>query len=128
MFCTGLKIRRGMIRRLLPSGAIELRSCGISSYSLFVHPILTGPHRYLTKLCDQIVCLMSLEHSQAIMWGDEPEDHYDISTVSVGGGSNRVYSFVVAKTNDKEEDVVARPGFTVFLFPGRLEGFFSALT
>ena len=109
-----------MIRRLLPSSAIELRSCGMSNQFLFFRPILTGPHRYLTKLCDQIVCLMSSKHSQAIMWGDELEDRHDISTVSVGGGSNRVYSFVVAKTNDKEEDVVARPGFTVFLFPGTL--------
>ena len=55
----------------------------------------SDPPRYLTKLCDQIVCLLSSEHSQAIVWGGE----YD-----------------VAKTDDEEDNVVARPGFTVHFF------------
>ena len=59
---------------------------------------------------------MSLEHSQAIVWGDEPEDRHDIPAVPGTGGSNRVYDFVVAKTNDKEENVCARPGFKVIFF------------
>ena len=56
-------------------------------------------YRYLTKLCDQLVCLLSAEHSQAIVWGDEVDD--------------RVYDFMVTKTNEQEENVTARLGFTV---------------
>jgi type IV secretory pathway protease TraF len=67
--------------------------------------------RYLTKLCDQIVCLLSSEHSQAIVWGDEDGD--DASTDSDNDDSGRLYDFVVAKTNDEEENVVAKPGFKV---------------
>ena len=70
--------------------------------------------RYLTKLCDQIVCLLSSEHSRAIVWDDENDD--DASTDPDDDDSGRLYDFVVAKTNDQEENVVARPGFSVHFF------------
>ena len=70
--------------------------------------------RYLTKLCDQIVCLLSSEHSEAIVWDDENDD--DALTDPDDDDSGRLYDFVVAKTNDQEENVVARPGFTVHFF------------
>jgi hypothetical protein len=106
MSCTGLKIQPGMIRRCPASSAIdsELCSCGTTVPFAFV-PDSPDPRRYLTKLCDQIVCLLSSEHSQAIVWGDEDDED-----------SDRLYDFVVAKTNDQEESVVARPGFTVHFF------------
>jgi hypothetical protein len=68
--------------------------------------------RYLTKLCDQLVCLVSAEHSNAIVW-DEDDDDDDISTHSENDESDRLYYFEVAKTNDQEENVIARQGFTV---------------
>ena len=49
------------------------------------------------------------------MWGDEDDD--DISVDSDNDDSGRLYDFVVAKTNDQEENVVARPGFMVHFFP-----------
>ena len=48
------------------------------------------------------------------MWGDE--DGNDASSDSDNDDSDRLYDFVVAKTNDQEENVVARPGFTVHIF------------
>ncbi len=113
MSCTGLKIQPGMIRRCPPSSAIELRSCGTTVPFAFV-PDSPDPRRYLTKLCDQIVCLLSSEHSQAIMLGDEDDDD----------SGRRLYDFIVAKTNDREENVIARPGFTVSF----VENFLLALT
>ena len=68
--------------------------------------------RYLTKLCDQLVCLVSAEHSKAIVW-DEDDDNDDISTHSENDESDRLYYFEVAKTNDQEENVIARQGFMV---------------
>jgi hypothetical protein len=70
--------------------------------------------RYLTKLCDQIVCLLSSEHSRAIVWDDEDDD--DALTNPDDDDSGRLYDFVVARTINQEENVVARPGFTVHFF------------
>lgn len=70
-------------------------------------------NRYLTKLCDQLVCLLSAEHSQAIVWGDEVDDPDDASADVVEDDSDRLFDFMVAKTNEQEENVTARLGFMV---------------
>ena len=54
------------------------------------------------------------------MWGDENSD--DESTDSDNDDSGRLYDFVVAKTNDQEENVVARSGFKVHYFLERFLG------
>lgn len=66
--------------------------------------------RYLTKLCDQIICLISTGHSEAIVWGDEVDD---AGRDSENDESDRLFDFTLAKTNKQEENVVARQGFTV---------------
>jgi hypothetical protein len=45
------------------------------------------------------------------VWGDEGGD--DVSTDSDNDDSSRLYDFIVAKTNDQEENIVSRPGFKV---------------
>ena len=71
--------------------------------------------RYLTKLCDQLVCLLSSAHSQAIVWGNDVDDMEDSSIDSDSDDdSDRLYDYTVAKTNEQEENVVARQGFTVW--------------
>jgi hypothetical protein len=67
--------------------------------------------RYLTKLCDQLVCLLS--GSQAIVWEHEVNDPDSASLDLENDDSDRLFDFMVAKTNDQEEDVIARQGFTV---------------
>jgi hypothetical protein len=57
------------------------------------------------------------------VWGDEDGD--DESVDSDNDDSGRLYDFVVAKTNDQEENVAARPGFKVHYLIGRSS---SALT
>jgi hypothetical protein len=69
--------------------------------------------RYLTKICDQLVCLLSSEHSQAIVWGDEVDDLANTSLVSKNDYQARLFSFEVAKTHEQEENVIVRQGFTV---------------
>ncbi|KAI0250862.1 hypothetical protein BJV78DRAFT_1127282, partial [Lactifluus subvellereus] len=66
--------------------------------------------RYLTKLCDQLVCLLSAEHSQAIVWDDEDKDDDDVSTHEESDNADQLHYFEV---NDQEENVAARPGFTM---------------
>ncbi|KAI9443992.1 hypothetical protein H4582DRAFT_2095349 [Lactarius indigo] len=69
--------------------------------------------RYLTKLCDQLVCLLSAQHSQAIVWGDEVDDMDDASINSENDDSDRLYDFMVTETSEQEENVIARQGFTM---------------
>ncbi|KAI9455080.1 hypothetical protein BJY52DRAFT_1151944 [Lactarius psammicola] len=81
--------------------------------------------RYLNKLCDQVVCLISSEHSRALVWGsddndkadeeggDDDDDDDSTSTDSEKTDSDRVFSFQVAKTMDQEENVTVRAGFVV---------------
>ncbi|KAH9039442.1 hypothetical protein EDB83DRAFT_2228401 [Lactarius deliciosus] len=76
--------------------------------------------RYLSKLCDQLICLLSSEHSRAIAWGDDDDradresDDDDSDGKSIDSektDSNRFFHFEVAKTKDQEENVVVREGF-----------------
>lgn len=69
--------------------------------------------RYLTKLCDQLICLISTEHSELIMWGDEAD--YG-GQDSENDESEQLFDFTLATTNKQEENVVARQGFTVSIF------------
>lgn len=78
--------------------------------------------RYLNKLCDQLVCLLSNEHSKALVWsGDDNDkaddecgdDDDDTSTTSEKTDPDRFVSFEVAKTKDQEENVAVRVGFVV---------------
>ncbi|KAH9021925.1 hypothetical protein EDB84DRAFT_517274 [Lactarius hengduanensis] len=82
--------------------------------------------RYLSKLCDQLVCLISNEHSRALIWGNDDNDKADeegdddddddgSSADSEQTDSDRVYCFEVAKTKDQEENVAVRAGFVMNL-------------
>lgn len=68
--------------------------------------------RYLTKLTDQIVCLISDEDERDVVW---PEDVEDTETEHDDDDedSDRLFAFEVFKTNEQEENVVARTGFSV---------------
>ncbi|KAI0250860.1 hypothetical protein BJV78DRAFT_1282923 [Lactifluus subvellereus] len=65
--------------------------------------------RYLTKICDQVVALLSPEHSSSIVWNDEDGDMESVDMDT--GDSDRLFKFEVAKTNEQEEGAIARPGF-----------------
>ncbi|KAF8321130.1 hypothetical protein DL93DRAFT_2224184 [Clavulina sp. PMI_390] len=66
--------------------------------------------RYLKKLVDQVVCLMSDEHSAAIVWDEEKEA--DAATDKVQSPTHsRLYTFQVQKTKEQEENVKIHEGF-----------------
>ena len=69
--------------------------------------------RYLTKLCDQLVCLISAKHSQAIVWEDEVDDADDASPDSENVEWDRLSYFIVPKKSEQDDNVIAREGFTV---------------
>ncbi|KAJ7698920.1 hypothetical protein B0H17DRAFT_1049693 [Mycena rosella] len=63
--------------------------------------------RYLTKIADQVTCLISPEHARAIVWNPEAE----VLPMDVDEESDRLFTFEVAKTNEQDEDVSVHPGF-----------------
>ena len=56
-------------------------------------------NRYLSKICDQVIVLLSTSHTTSLVWGEE----------------DRIYTYEVAKRNEQEESAVLRPGFKVLL-------------
>ncbi|KAH9054521.1 hypothetical protein EDB87DRAFT_1834757 [Lactarius vividus] len=67
--------------------------------------------RYLTKMCDQVVALISAGHFASIVWNDEDRDSVSIDMDT--GDSERLFTFEVAKTDGQEENAVSRPGFQI---------------
>ncbi|KAI0921705.1 hypothetical protein AcW2_006594 [Taiwanofungus camphoratus] len=66
--------------------------------------------RYLTKVADQVVALVSKEDAMKVVWKEETEDDpIDLDD----DDSDRMFTFEVAKTHDQEENVVERPGFSI---------------
>jgi len=67
-----------------------------------------GPFNYLvgtTKLCDQLVCLISDEHSAKIVWKDEKvyaADEKDENREPVKA-YERLFTFSVKQTNEERE-------------------------
>ncbi|KEP46676.1 putative cytochrome P450 family protein, partial [Rhizoctonia solani 123E] len=69
--------------------------------------------RYLTKLADQMIALVSPSQAGAFVWDtsahnkDLPEDQQD------NDDDSRLFSFEVSKSLEQEEDAVGSSGFTV---------------
>ncbi|KAH9047121.1 hypothetical protein EDB84DRAFT_1462824 [Lactarius hengduanensis] len=76
--------------------------------------------RYLTKICDQVVALLTPEQSASIVWNEE-QSNAESADIDVGDDSDRLFTFEVAETNEQEESAVARPGFQLnspYISPG----------
>ena len=79
--------------------------------------------RYLTRIADQVVALISPEHSSKLAWKDIPDglasdiDYQDenFSDDEDGAGidCDRFFDFEVVITKDEDEGVVLSPGFSV---------------
>ena len=88
---------------------------------VYIDPMRDNPtsesmsHRYLTKMCDQVVSLISSEHAQTILWSEEDgnEDGGDNMFEVDQDESDRIITFVVAQTSEQEESVTVREGFKV---------------
>ncbi|KAF8690053.1 hypothetical protein RHS03_09010, partial [Rhizoctonia solani] len=71
--------------------------------------------RYLTKLSDQIIALVSPSQAEAFVWDanahnkDLPEDQRD------NDDDSRLFSFEVSKSLEQEEDAVGSDGFKILV-------------
>ncbi|CAL1701264.1 unnamed protein product [Somion occarium] len=68
--------------------------------------------RFLTKIADQIIALISDEDASKIVWRDTS---HDTPVDADDDEIDRLFTFQVAKTNEQEENVSIRPGFTLDL-------------
>lgn len=64
--------------------------------------------RYLTKIADQTMCLISPEHAQRLVWNEATVEEEDAVDLEEDG--DRFFAFEVAKTNEQEEGVTIRDG------------------
>ncbi|KZV70579.1 hypothetical protein PENSPDRAFT_665019 [Peniophora sp. CONT] len=72
--------------------------------------------RYLTKLADQVVALISDAHAERLVWKEAASVDEDAS--SDEDESDRLFTFQVSKTVAQEESVTARTGFFMSLPAG----------
>ncbi|KAK0217807.1 hypothetical protein IW262DRAFT_1560097, partial [Armillaria fumosa] len=65
--------------------------------------------RYLTKVCDQLLCMISSKQAASLVWKETSEDPF----MDVDDNTDRLFTFEVHKTNEQEENVTMRPGFKI---------------
>jgi len=68
--------------------------------------------RYLTKIADHVICLITPEDAKHLSW----HDGVDLSPTSETENDDhdsRMFDFEVSETSEQEESVTARPGFVV---------------
>lgn len=70
--------------------------------------------RYLTKLADQLICLIAEEDASRIAWKEGLETH---SLDFDEDEQDRMFTFEVAKTHEQEESATSRPGFCINMPP-----------
>ena len=70
--------------------------------------------RYLTKIVDQLYCLISSDHASSLVWAGDVQEELEIDEDD--DQADRLFTFEVTKTNEQEENVVSRPGITVRRF------------
>ena len=59
------------------------------------------------------MALISDEHADSMTWGNDAAGDEGSDT---GDETDRLFTFEVMKSNEQEESVTVRPGFTVSLF------------
>ena len=66
-----------------------------------------NPRRFLTKLCDQVVALISDQHSEKLVFKGDTDRADSIDN------SDRLFDFEVQQTGQEEESARASEGFQV---------------
>ncbi|KAL5492779.1 hypothetical protein ACEPAI_4226 [Sanghuangporus weigelae] len=70
--------------------------------------------RYLTKIVDQIVALVSEEHGRALVWDDPDDiDENNSSFVDLEEDTDRLFAFEVSKASEQEENVGIYEGIKI---------------
>lgn len=71
--------------------------------------------RFLTKLCDQVLALVSVEHDATLVLENEDENLDNDPEMSLTDDSDRLFQFKVQQTIQQEETASAGEGFKVLI-------------
>jgi hypothetical protein len=71
--------------------------------------------RFLTKLCDQVLALVSAEHEEKLLLENEDASPDNDSEVNLTNDSDRLFQFKVQQTVQQEETASAGDGFKVLI-------------
>jgi hypothetical protein len=109
MSFSGPRKRHGKMMRPLLLSKTVLHSCGLCSLNPCISTSLKRFVSYLTKLCDQVLCLISQEHADKLVW----KTYNDQGMADEDEDTERLFSFEVSKTNEQEESVNWHASFEV---------------
>ena len=70
-------------------------------------------NRYLTKMCDQVIALLSTKHTTSIVWGGEDSDTESEAIDIDESDTDRRFSYKVTKRIEQEESATLRSAFKV---------------
>jgi len=71
--------------------------------------------RFLTKLCDQVLALVSAEHEETLLLENEDETPDSDPEMNPAYDSDRLFQFKVQQTIQQEETASAGEGFKVLI-------------
>jgi len=72
------------------------------------------PCRFLTKLCDQVVSLISDQHSEKLVFKSDAEQvDVEFDDFDAADDSDRLFDFEVRQTGQQEDSATAGEGFKV---------------
>ena len=66
----------------------------------------------MTKIVDQLYCLVSSDHASSLVWTGDVQEALEIDDDE----ADSLFTFEVMKTNEQEDNVVPQQGFTVRVF------------
>ncbi|GBC16228.2 hypothetical protein GLOIN_2v1865248 [Rhizophagus irregularis DAOM 181602=DAOM 197198] len=87
--------------------------CYDDSVSSYRKKNMTNLHRYLTKLTDHQICLMSERDLESIDWQIAPNEVSDDESDDDDGEGGVCYDFEVKKSQEQKEDFEISPGFRI---------------
>ena len=103
-----------------PFPETEQRSSGRSSIPVSNITRIDNLPRFLTKLCDQVLALVSVEHEEMLVLENEDENLDNDHEINLADDSDRLFQFNVQQTIQQEETASAGEGFkvlTTMVFP-----------
>ena len=104
-----------------PFQETEQLSSGRSSSPISNVTQIENMPRFLTKLCDQVLALVSVEHEKLLVLENEDANLDNDSEVHLADDSDRLFQFKVQQTIQQEETASAKEGFKVLIAMGFLD-------
>ena len=109
---TGLKKLLGMMMQFPLWSGIGWHLWGFTENLHIKDPHWPSSDRYLTKIVDQLYCLVSSDHASSLVWTGDVQEALEIDDDE----ADSLFTFEVMKTNEQEDNVVPQQGFTVRVF------------